>query len=93
MSVARLGELLAEREALRNEALLLLGALTRGSSEAQKMLAFEGAFERLLNIIREEGGLDGGDVVQVRTCPVAPRGCQPGKQTGRSALASACSCI
>lgn len=66
MSVARLGELLSEREALRNEALLLLGALSRGSSEAQKMLAFEGAFDRLLSIIREEGGLEGGEVVQVR---------------------------
>ncbi|GIL59792.1 hypothetical protein Vafri_14513, partial [Volvox africanus] len=74
MSVVRLTELLGERsEVIRNEALLLLAALTRpdprvgspgGGSEVQKIAAFEGAFDRLAELLREEGGLDGGMVVQ-----------------------------
>ncbi|KAG2445332.1 hypothetical protein HYH02_008798 [Chlamydomonas schloesseri] len=80
MSVVRLTELLGERsEIIRNEALLLLVALTRmegagaggagagapgGASEVQKIAAFEGAFDRVAELLREEGGLDGGMVVQ-----------------------------
>ncbi|GIM09354.1 hypothetical protein Vretimale_13185 [Volvox reticuliferus] len=74
MSVVRLTELLGERsEVIRNEALLLLAALTRpdprvgspgGGSEVQKIAAFEGAFDRVAELLREEGGLDGGMVVQ-----------------------------
>ncbi|KXZ52056.1 hypothetical protein GPECTOR_10g1079 [Gonium pectorale] len=74
MSVVRLTELLGERsEVIRNEALLLLAALTRptgspggggGGSEVQKIAAFEGAFDRISELLREEGGLDGGMVVQ-----------------------------
>ncbi len=59
-------------QVIRNEALLLLAALTRpasagggGSSEVQKIAAFEGAFDRITELLREEGGLDGGMVVQV----------------------------
>ncbi|KAG2502027.1 hypothetical protein HYH03_000521 [Edaphochlamys debaryana] len=74
MSVVRLTELLGERsEIIRNEALLLLAALTRsqgtpgapgGGSEVQKIAAFEGAFDRVAELLREEGGLDGGTVAQ-----------------------------
>lgn len=61
-------------QVIRNEALLLLAALTRsgprvgghgGGSEVQKIAAFEGAFDRVAELLREEGGLDGGMVVQV----------------------------
>lgn len=31
----------------------------------QKIVVFEGAFDRLFNIIREEGGCEGGIIVQV----------------------------
>ena len=33
--------------------------------EIQKIVVFEGAFEKLFSIIKEEGGSDGGVVVQV----------------------------
>ncbi|EFJ39529.1 hypothetical protein VOLCADRAFT_100860 [Volvox carteri f. nagariensis] len=87
MSVVRLTELLGERsEVIRNEALLLLAALTRtdprvggaggasgagGGSEVQKIAAFEGAFDRVAELLREEGGLGGGMVVQ-DTAPASP---------------------
>ncbi|KAK9825363.1 hypothetical protein WJX81_004059 [Elliptochloris bilobata] len=65
MGVARLMDLLgSDHEVLRNEALLLLVGLTRASADVQKIAAFEGAFERVLSIAREEGGADGGIVVQ-----------------------------
>ena len=32
--------------------------------EIQKIVVFEGAFDRLFNIIREEGGSEGGIIVQ-----------------------------
>jgi hypothetical protein len=35
--------------------------------EIQKIVAFEGAFEKIFSIIKEEGGSDGGVVVQVNT--------------------------
>ena len=56
--------LLAEQEVLRNEALLLLQRLAAGHAEVQKIAAFEGAFDRLFGIVREEGGAEGGIVVQ-----------------------------
>lgn len=34
------------------------------SPDIQKLLAFEGAFDRLFTIIQEEGGADGGRIVQ-----------------------------
>lgn len=45
------------------QALLLLNQLTRNNANIQKIVAFENAFERLLDIIREEGGIDGGKLI------------------------------
>jgi hypothetical protein len=56
MGVVRLMDMMMDREVIRNEALLLLVALTRANEEVQKIAAFEGAFERLFNIIRCAGG-------------------------------------
>ncbi|PRP88469.1 hypothetical protein PROFUN_03186 [Planoprotostelium fungivorum] len=66
MGLARLMDLLKDsREFIRNEALLILLELCKsGSQELQKILAFEGAFDALFAIIREEGGTEGGIVVQ-----------------------------
>lgn len=36
--------------------------LVSQSADIQKVLAFEGAFEKLFNIIRGEGGVEGGAV-------------------------------
>ena len=36
-----------------------------GNQEIQKIAVFEGVFEKLFNIIVEEGGSEGGIVVQV----------------------------
>ena len=63
-AVPTLMDAMKENEVIRNEALLLLVALTKGDEELQKIVAFEGAFERALSVIREEGGVDGGVVVQ-----------------------------
>ncbi|KAK2174660.1 hypothetical protein NP493_786g01099 [Ridgeia piscesae] len=52
------------REIIRNDGLLLLLHLTRNSTNIQKIVAFENAFEGLLNIINEEGTSDGGIVVE-----------------------------
>ena len=62
--VGRLMDNLTEREVIRNETLLLLISLTRGSEDLRKIVAFEGAFERCFNVIREEGAADGGIIVQ-----------------------------
>lgn len=51
-------------EIIRNEALLLLPQLVRDNADIQKITAFEGAFERLLDIIAQEGRIEGGVVVQ-----------------------------
>ena len=52
MGVVRLMDLIGDgREAIRNEALLLMVGLTRSSPDIQKIAAFEGAFDRLLAII------------------------------------------
>ena len=42
----------------------MLQSLISQNAEIQKILAFEGAFEKLLNIITSEGGIEGGIVVQ-----------------------------
>lgn len=54
LGVVRLMGLLSEeeRDALRNEALLLLQQLVVGNVELQKMAAFEGAFDRAMSILR-----------------------------------------
>lgn len=44
--VVRLMDMLAEREVIRNETLVLLVTLTRSNEEVQKIVAFEGAFDR-----------------------------------------------
>ncbi|EJT45264.1 transporter [Trichosporon asahii var. asahii CBS 2479] len=51
-------------EMLRNEGLLLLPALLQGNSDLQKIVAFSGAFEKTLDIIHSENGIEGGIVVQ-----------------------------
>uniref|UniRef100_A0A8C1WHH3 General vesicular transport factor p115 n=1 Tax=Cyprinus carpio TaxID=7962 RepID=A0A8C1WHH3_CYPCA len=65
LGVSRLMDLLADsREVIRNDGLLLLQQLTKGNTAIQKIVAFENAFERLLEIITEEGSSDGGIVVE-----------------------------
>ncbi|BFZ63255.1 Vesicle-mediated ER to Golgi transport protein [Saitoella coloradoensis] len=59
--VATLGD---GREAVRNEGLLLLIALSDANTDIQKLIAFENAFERLFEVVEIEGGLDGGIVTQ-----------------------------
>ncbi|THV06668.1 hypothetical protein K435DRAFT_848745 [Dendrothele bispora CBS 962.96] len=53
-----------KREIIRNEALSTLQLLVTQSADIQKVLAFEGAFEKLFNIVTQEGGIEGGLVVQ-----------------------------
>nr|KAG5702771.1 hypothetical protein BaRGS_003645 [Batillaria attramentaria] len=65
MAVSKLMDLLSDsREIIRNDALLLLNQLTKGHANIQKIVAFENAFERILDIIVEEGASDGGIVVE-----------------------------
>ena len=52
MGIIRLLDMLGEREVIRNEALILLSGLVRGNATMQQIAAFEGAFERLLGIVR-----------------------------------------
>ena len=54
-----------QNEVIRNEALLVLMNLTdTTNAEIKKIVTFEQTFEKLLGIIRDEGGTDGGIVVQ-----------------------------
>jgi hypothetical protein len=46
------------------EGLLLVQSLISHSPDIQKLFAFTGAFDRLFNIIRNEGGIDGGIITQ-----------------------------
>ncbi|XP_042002923.1 golgin candidate 6-like [Salvia splendens] len=62
--ITRLMDMLMDREVIRNEALLLLTYLTREAEEIQKIVVFEGALEKIFGIIKEEGGSEGGVVVQ-----------------------------
>ncbi|XP_075716824.1 general vesicular transport factor p115 isoform X1 [Rhinoderma darwinii] len=65
MGVSRLMDLLDDsREVIRNDGLLLLQQLTKNNAAIQKIVAFENAFERQLDIITEEGSSDGGIVVE-----------------------------
>lgn len=54
------------REILRNEGLLFCGSLVRGSTDLQKIFAFQGAFEHVTKIIVEDenGPWDGQIIVQ-----------------------------
>lgn len=47
------------------QGLLLLIEMTKGNSNIQKIVAFENAFERLLDIVAEEGSSDGGRYLRV----------------------------
>ncbi|XP_039442397.1 general vesicular transport factor p115 [Culex pipiens pallens] len=65
MGVSKLMDLLIDsREVIRNDALLLLIQLTKGNANIQKIVAFENAFDRLFDVIKEEGCSDGGIVVE-----------------------------
>lgn len=65
--VVQLVGLLAEQqEALRSEALLALHVLARASPDVQRMVAFQGGFEHVFAILREEGFLEGN--VATHTC-------------------------
>ncbi|EDU40953.1 Intracellular protein transport protein [Pyrenophora tritici-repentis] len=53
------------RDAVRNEALVVLTELSRTSPELQKLFVFEDAFTKVFNMIHADGGLtQGGMVVQ-----------------------------
>jgi hypothetical protein len=65
--VSRLMDLLTDsREIIRNDALLLLICLTQHNPNANllKLVAFESGFDRIMEIIESEGGIDGGIVVE-----------------------------
>lgn len=65
MGVSKLMDLLGDsREVIRNDALLLLIQLTKSNANIQKIVAFENAFDRLFDVIKEEGWTDGGIVVE-----------------------------
>ncbi|KAI0828051.1 p115 like vesicle tethering protein [Trametes gibbosa] len=53
-----------KREIIRNEAIFTIQSLISQSPEIQKIMAFEGAFEKLFSIIVNEQGVEGGVVVQ-----------------------------
>lgn len=62
LGISRLVAVLDDkRDAIRNEGLSLLTYLTPSSTELQKRVAFEDAFERIFNIIKSEGSLLHGD--------------------------------
>jgi hypothetical protein len=68
LGVSRLVAVLDDRrEAVRNEALVLLVALTPSSTELQKVVAFENAFDRIFNLIEVEGSLTHGSTT-VQDC-------------------------
>lgn len=68
LGVSRITAVLDDkREAVRNEALLLLVALTPTSAELQKVVAFENAFDRVFALVNAEGGLTHGSTT-VQDC-------------------------
>ena len=68
LGVSRLVAVLDDkREAVRNEALVLLVALTPSSTELQKLVAFESAFDRIFALIETEGSLTHGSTT-VQDC-------------------------
>ncbi|CAL8083207.1 unnamed protein product [Orchesella dallaii] len=65
MGISKIMDLLSDsREVVRNDAILLLVALTKNNANIQKIIAFENGFDRILQIIQEEGYSDGGPVVE-----------------------------
>lgn len=68
LGVSRITAVLDDkREAVRNEALILLVALTPTSAELQKVVAFENAFDRNFALIEGDGGLTEGSAI-VQDC-------------------------
>jgi hypothetical protein len=64
LGVSRITNVLDDkREAVRNEALVLLVALTPTSTELQKVVAFENAFDRIFALIEGDGGLTHGSTI------------------------------
>ncbi|KAF9462392.1 p115 like vesicle tethering protein [Collybia nuda] len=58
-----------KREVIRNEAIMMVQGLISQSPDIQKVLAFEGAFEKLFNTVTQEGGVEGGAVANAAlTC-------------------------
>jgi hypothetical protein len=47
----------------RTESLLLLISLTQNNADIQKIVAFEGAFDKLFRIVDAEGGIASGGIV------------------------------
>lgn len=65
MGVSKLMDLLGDsREVIRNDVLLLLIQLTKANANIQKIVAFENAFDRIFDVIEQEGNADGGIVVE-----------------------------
>ncbi|KAK9462883.1 p115 like vesicle tethering protein, partial [Lipomyces oligophaga] len=52
------------REAIQNEAVMLLIHLVDGHPDIQKLVAFEGAFDKIFLIIEREAGVHGGIIVR-----------------------------
>ncbi|KIW46952.1 uncharacterized protein PV06_02570 [Exophiala oligosperma] len=68
LGVSRITNVLDDRrEAVRNEALVLLVALTPTSAELQKVVAFENAFDRIFTLIEGDGALSHGSTT-VQDC-------------------------
>ncbi|KAJ5435452.1 Armadillo-like helical [Penicillium cf. griseofulvum] len=64
LGISKLVSVLTDaREPVRNEALVLLIALTPASEELQKLVAFENAFEIIFSLIEAEGALTHGTEV------------------------------
>ncbi|KAF8339336.1 p115 like vesicle tethering protein [Amanita rubescens] len=49
-----------KREIIRGEGISVVQLLIYQNADIQKLLAFEGAFEKLFNIVTQEGGVEGG---------------------------------
>ncbi|XP_047144937.1 general vesicular transport factor p115 isoform X1 [Hydra vulgaris] len=65
LGVSRLMDLLSDsREVIRNDGLTLLILLTKGNAAIQKIVAFENAFDRLLEVISDEGYSNGGVITE-----------------------------
>jgi intracellular protein transport protein USO1 len=68
LGISRISNVLDDkREAVRNEALVLLVALTPTSAEIQKVVAFENAFDRVFALVDGDGGLSHGSTM-VQDC-------------------------
>lgn len=65
LAISTIVELLADpNDPIRNETILLLMALVNNNFNIQKLVAFENTFERVFEIIEEEGGIRGSILVQ-----------------------------